>query len=75
MNLRLPHIPLETEALESNYYDGPRAFGAETVTGEFCLLADLGLFAWLAKLTANGRMRFVASGIGTQLFPALFKTP
>ncbi len=71
-----PHIPLETEDLEANYYDGLRViFGAETVTGEFCLLADLGLFDWLAKLTANSRMRFVASGIGVQLFPALFKTP
>jgi len=32
-----------------------------------------GAFDWLGKLTANRRAVFVASGIGTQLFPARFR--
>ncbi len=56
--------------------DGLRVnFRPETSTGEFCPVADLGLFDWVAKLAANSRMRFVASGIGIQIFPVLFKTP
>lgn len=69
----LPHVAIVTEDLESSYYDGLRVgFGATTRSGEFCEIADLGIFDWVAQLTTNKRMRFVASGFGIQLVPLLF---
>jgi len=69
-----PHVILETEEFESNYYDGVRIlFGADSSTGEFCPIADLGLFDWVGQLLSNRRFRFVASGFGIQLLPVLFK--
>jgi hypothetical protein len=65
---------LETEELESNYYDGVRILlGADTSAGEFCAIADLGLFDWVGRLLSNRRFRFFASGFGIQLLPLLFK--
>jgi hypothetical protein len=70
----LPHITIEAETLESHsYYDGIRiGFGANQSSGEFCEIADLGRFDWVAQLTGNAKSRFVASGFGIQLAPALF---
>jgi len=69
----LPHIELNTEPLESRYYDGLRVgFGAEGRAGEFVEIADLGRFDWVAQLTSDRRNRFVASGLGIQLVPLLF---
>jgi hypothetical protein len=71
---QLPHIPTQIEDFESNYYDGVRvSFGAQTTSGEFSALGDLGVFDWVAKLAADRRMRFVAGGFGLQLVPLLFK--
>lgn len=71
-----PETEVETQERDSNYYDGLRIlFGAETISGEFCQLADLGLFDWVGKLTSNRRIRFVVSGFGVQLLPALFREP
>lgn len=68
-----PRIELSTEEFASNYYAGLRIlFGAETSTGDFCPVADLGLFDWVGQLVANRRTRFVASGFGLQLLPAVF---
>jgi hypothetical protein len=70
----LPHVPAQIEDFESNYYDGVRvSFGAETSGGEFCPIGDLGVFDWLARLSADRRMRFVAGGFGLQLVPLLFR--
>lgn len=69
-----PQIAVDTEEFDSSYYDGLRVlFGAKTTSGEFCQFADLGLFDWVAKLLSNRRIRFVASGVGIQLLPVLFR--
>jgi len=71
---RFPHMDLRTEEFESSYYAGLRILlDVETISGESCQLADLGLFDWVGKLTSNQRLRFVASGFGLQLLPVLFK--
>jgi hypothetical protein len=70
----LPHVALREEALASRYYEGIRVlFGAHAASGEFVPLADTGRFDWVARLTANRSMRYVASGIGIQLAPLLFR--
>lgn len=69
----LPHVAVARQALESSYYHGLRVmFGASTRAGEFCPIGDLGVFDWVARLTANRRHRLVASGLGLQLIPAVF---
>lgn len=69
-----PHLPLAREPLEQRYYDGLRVtLAADTVRGESCPIGDLGLFDWVAKLTSNRRLRLVASGLGLQLAPLLFR--
>lgn len=71
-----PHVALTTAPLDTHYYDGLRLmFGARAASGSFVPVADLGLFDWVARLTSNRRHRFVASGIGIQLFPLLFGAP
>jgi hypothetical protein len=73
---QFPQVMVLTEELDSTYYDGLRVlFGAETPSGEFRQLSDLGLFNWVGKLLSNRRIRFVASGFGIQLLPALFRAP
>lgn len=71
----LPHVALDVESFDSPYYGGIRVlFGAETTTtGEFIPIADTGRFDWVARLTSDRRMRFIASGIGIQLAPLLFQ--
>lgn len=67
-------VPIEETELASNYYDGLRLLiGATGKHGEHVPLADIGLFDWMAKLTSNARLRFVASGVGIQLFPIVFR--
>lgn len=69
----LRHVEVITEPLGSRYYDGLRVgFGAEGRAGEFVEIADLGRFDWVAQLTNDRRNRFIASGFGIQLVPALF---
>lgn len=71
----LPRVELVRQPFESTYYAGVRVlFGARAASGDFIPLADTGAFDWMARLTANRRMRFVASGIGIQLIPLLFGT-
>jgi hypothetical protein len=69
----LPSLPVEEAPLASSYYDGLRLLiSVPAPSGERAPLADVGLFDWMQKLTSNARMRFVASGLGIQLFPLLF---
>ena len=71
----LGHIELVTESFASSYYDGARLlFGADSISGEHIPIADIGRFDWMAQLTSNRRMRFVASGFGIQLVPLLFRS-
>jgi hypothetical protein len=71
---RFPDLPVEVKTLTSNYYGGLRLLiGAESVTRDYVELADVGVFDWMAKLTSNRRMRFVAAGLGIQLLPLLFR--
>jgi hypothetical protein len=39
-------------------------FGADAASGEHLNLGDVGAFDWVARLTSNRRLRFVASGLG-----------
>jgi trehalose-6-phosphatase len=36
-------------------------------------LVDGGAFDWLAKLTSNRRAVYIASGLGSQLVPRMFR--
>jgi hypothetical protein len=72
----LPHVGLSTERFESTYYAGLRVLlGGTSTEGAHVPLADTGAFDWVARLTSNARQRFVASGLGLQLLPILFRPP
>jgi hypothetical protein len=74
LSTALPHVAVSRGPLASSYYGGARVqFGADTRSGEFCAIGDLGVFDWVARLTANHKHRFVASGLGIQLAPLLFR--
>ena len=67
-------LPATIEPLEQAYYHGLRTMLHVTAPdGEDCFLADGGAFDWLAKLAANRRAVFVASGCGSQLIAARFR--
>jgi hypothetical protein len=62
------------ERLEHPYYDGLRyQIGARSTGGTCVPLIDGGVFDWVGKLAANKRLVFVASGMGSQLVPYLFR--
>ncbi|MCA9717206.1 MAG: hypothetical protein KC468_21205, partial [Myxococcales bacterium] len=69
-----PGAALERRELDAPYYDGLRVlYGASAPgTGDFLPLADLGRFDWVATLTSNHKLRYVASGCGILLIPQLF---
>ncbi len=67
LNAALPQVAVEQKPLESSYYLGVRVLlGAVAANGERAEIADVGVFDWVAQLTANRRMRMVASGFGLQ---------
>jgi hypothetical protein len=69
-----PDVRVDVTPLDSGYYDGLRLLiGAEASVGHVDL-GDVGVFDWMTKLTSNGRMRFVAAGLGIQLLPMLFRS-
>jgi hypothetical protein len=69
----MPELPVDVSPLESGYYDGLRlVVGAESPSGQYSELGDIGVFDWIAKLTSNRRMRFVAAGLGIQRLASLF---
>lgn len=73
LSTALPHVKVVRAPFEAAYYDGLRVlFGAEAPEKGWIPLADTGRFDWAARLTANRKQRFVASGTGTQLLPLLF---
>lgn len=69
-------IPVVVTRLEHHYYDGLRfMLEVETAAGDAIPFVDGGAFDWLRKLTANDRMVFVASGMGSQLAAYVFRRP
>jgi hypothetical protein len=67
-------LPTAIEPLEHPYYDGLRfMLDAGTPDGSPVPLIDGGAFGWLRQLTANDRMVFVASGMGSQLAAMMFR--
>jgi hypothetical protein len=70
----LPSLEVSRGPLDQVYYDGARVmFGADNRAGAHVPIGDVGVFDWLARLTANRRRRFVAGGFGLQLLPLLFR--
>lgn len=69
-----PVIDVVRQPLEHPYYDGLR-FSLDVVApdGAVLPLADGGAFDWVARLTANRRQGFVASGLGTRLLVFLLR--
>ena len=66
-------IPVSRDLLSHPYYSGGLRFVLSVRASEFEVpLIDGGTFDWVARLSANRRHVFVASGIGTQLVPAMF---
>jgi len=62
--------------LEHPYYHGLRfQITARSSDGVEMPLIDGGAFDWVAKLTSNRRAVYVASGLGSQLVPLLFRSP
>jgi hypothetical protein len=60
--------------LDHPYYKGLRfQIAARSSDGTEIPLADGGAFDWVAKLTSNQRAVYVASGLGSQLVPVLFR--
>lgn len=68
-----PGLPVVEERFEAAYYDGLRLrLDVDTAGGDVVNVSDTGLFDWMARLTSNRKLRFVASGFGIQLLPGLF---
>lgn len=67
--------PVEHQVLNHPYYDGLR-FMIDVLApdGSRLPLIDGGTFDWLRKLTSNKKLVYVASGMGSQLVAALFRT-
>jgi hypothetical protein len=61
--------------LEHPYYNGGLRFqiAAQASDGIEKPLIDGGTFDWVAKLTSNRRAVYVASGLGSQLVPLMFR--
>jgi hypothetical protein len=73
LSMAYPALELARGSLESPYYAGIR-FNLEvsSESAGWSQIADIGLFDWVARLTSNARMRFVAGGFGLQLMHLLF---
>jgi hypothetical protein len=61
--------------LEHPYYNNGLRFqlSARAADGSEIPLGDGGAFDWVAKLTSNRRASYVASGLGSQLLPLMFR--
>lgn len=67
-------VAVAREPLDHPYYHGLRYLIGVRGKGESeTPLIDGGAFDWLGKLTSNRRNVFVASGMGAQLIPVLFR--
>lgn len=70
------HLPVVHGTLEHPYYNGGLRFQVSArAEGAGVPLIDGGTFDWVARLSANRRHVFVASGMGAQLAAALFRRP
>ncbi len=66
-------LEVSREVLNHPYYSGGVRFMLSVRAGSFEVpLIDGGAFDWVARLSANRRHVFVASGVGSQLIPAMF---
>jgi hypothetical protein len=67
--------PATRAVLEHPYYNKGLRFqiAARSNDGTGIPLVDGGAFDWLAKLTSNRRGVYVASGLGSQLVPLMFR--
>jgi hypothetical protein len=73
----LSGVDVVRSGLEHPYYGGLRfTIGIATRDAEAAIpMIDGGSFDWLARLTSNRRLVFVASGMGSQLFAELYPPP
>jgi hypothetical protein len=72
---RVTGLAVERRPLDHRYYDGLRFMvWCGSGTGADVPLIDGGAFDWIGTLTANRRMVLVASGMGSQLVPILFRS-
>jgi hypothetical protein len=70
----IAHPSVTRGVLEHRYYGGLRyQIAARTVEGNELPLIDGGAFDWVGKLMSNRRAIYVASGLGSQLIPLLFR--
>lgn len=65
------------DTLAHPYYNGGLRFqiDARSPQGGAVPLIDGGAFDWVSKLASNGRLVFVASGMGSQLAAYLYRVP
>jgi hypothetical protein len=69
-------VPVTREPLEHDYYDGLRfMIHVQDPQANEIPFIDGGVFNWLKRLTSNGKLSFVASGMGSQLAAFLFRNP
>jgi hypothetical protein len=67
-------IEVTREVLTHRYYDGLRfMLQVRSRAGDDIPLADGGSFDWLQKLGSNRKLAFVASAIGEQIIPLVFR--
>jgi hypothetical protein len=72
---QLGGVAVARALLEHPYYNQGLRFqiAARSNEGIEIPLIDGGAFDWVAKLTSNRRAVFVASGLGSQLVPLMFR--
>jgi hypothetical protein len=69
-----PLVAITRDTLEHAYYHGLRfMISVRSPQGNDVPLIDGGAFDWLGKLTANRKLTFVASGMGSQLAAMVFR--
>lgn len=68
-------LPSRRSPLDHAYYSGGLRYKIwlTTAQGVELPVVDGGAFDWVAKLTSNRRTVFVATGLGSQLLPLLFR--
>jgi hypothetical protein len=73
----LGDVVVSRAILEHPYYNQGLRFQitARSDEGIEVPLIDGGAFDWVAKLTSNRRAVYVASGLGSQLVPLMFRRP
>jgi hypothetical protein len=71
----LGHPAIARTLLDHPYYTNGLRFqiAARSSDGVEIPLIDGGSFDWVAKLTSNRRAVYVASGLGSQLVPLMFR--